>query len=419
MRMNYTLIAMASMMAALGASPSHAQSSKEVEEMRQELRRLREEVNTLSQQKAQGDTGHLAERVDQVELKQKSAVSAGDIPGSFRIPGSETSVRVYGFAEAHLIHDFKGTAPGDDFTNLMEQPLDQRDAGYTKHGTRLTAQTSRLGFESSTPTAAGPFVTKLEMDFYAYCGAECNRDRLRIRHAYGEYAGFLVGQTWSTFMDLDNLPEVVDFNGTPGVPFSRRAMIRYTYNNPQFAKLSFALEDPASGGRIPNLVARIDKAFDWGNLNLRLLGHEKRIGTAVKRGGGVGFGAGFKLGASDLLMGQVARVDGDADMMIGSNGAAADTSGAVVLDKSYGYTIGWAHTFSEQLRSNLVFGQTRSRGDEALFDNRLLSQAHLGFIYSPIKNVELGAEYVHGRRSTFDGDRGDMSRLDLMGRYSF
>jgi hypothetical protein len=44
---------------------------------------------------------------------------------------------------------------------------------------------------------------------------------------------------------------------------------------------------------------------------------------------------------------------------------------------------------------------------------------HVGAIYSPIKNVELGAEYIHGLRKTFAGEEGKLSRFDLMGRYMF
>jgi hypothetical protein len=127
---------------------------------------------------------------------------AGRHSRSFRLPGSETSIRVYGFAEANLIKDFKGTAPGDNFSNLAEQPLGKSDNGKTV----LTGQTSRFGFETSTPMGNGAFNTKIEADFYGYCGSECNRNRLRLRHAYGEYAGWLIGQTgpswtWTTCRD--------------------------------------------------------------------------------------------------------------------------------------------------------------------------------------------------------------------------
>ena len=124
----------------------------------------------------------------------------GDIGGGFRLPGSETSIRVYGYAEVHLIHDAGRSGPSDNFTDLMFQPVGSEVANNPRLGlkgkTKLTAQTSHFGFETSTPTSAGTFNTKVEADFYAYNGIEQgqNRNRLRLRQAYGEYAGVLVGQ---------------------------------------------------------------------------------------------------------------------------------------------------------------------------------------------------------------------------------
>jgi hypothetical protein len=362
------------------------------------------------------------ERIEQLELKAKDAVVGGDIGGSFRLPGSETSIRIYGYAEAHLIHDIKAPGPSDLFTDLMFQPLD--NSGAQKGKTKLTASTSRFGFETSTPTKLGALATKIEADFYSY-GSD-NRNRLRLRHAYGEYGGFLVGQTWSTFMDLDDLPETVDFNGPIGAPFSRRTMIRYTYGDPKAGyKFTAALEDPEDqfgGGsaneRLPQVVLRFDKSFDWGAVNARLLGHEKRSATQTKRGGGVGVGGSYKLTDRDLFMGQYTRVDGDIDQLYGSNGYAIDGAGAITFDKNQGLVLGYARTFSDQLRGTLVYGMNKGKTAEAV-DNRSLKQFFVNLIYTPIKNVELGAEVILGKRKTFAGDTGTMQRLDFMGRYSF
>ncbi|MDH4448527.1 MAG: DcaP family trimeric outer membrane transporter [Acidovorax sp.] len=431
MKLNHTFLAL--MAAGLCSLPpaAFAQTTKDFEDMRNELKALRAELNQLKAQQAQAPAAAPAasasawnDRIDAVELKQKDAVVLGDIPGSFRLPGSETSIRIYGYAEANMVKDAKGTAPGDTFTNLMEQPLGKSGSGKTS----LTAQTSRFGFETSTPTSVGTFNTKIEADFYAYCGSECNRNRLRLRHAYGEYAGWLIGQTWSTFMDVDNLPETVDFNGPPGATFRRPAQIRYTYHNPSLAKFQFAVEEPADGARSPNLVARADKAYAWGNVNVRLLSHEQRVNGVSKRGMGFGLGAGYKITGTTTLMAQYTRLDGDGDgaYLVGTNYPVLD-GGTVRLDKSQGVVLGLSNVFSEQLRGTISLGMVRSRnqlGDAYVNaygaeGNHKLYQWHAGMYYLPIKNVELGGELIGGRRTTFDGQQGDMLRLNLQARYLF
>ena len=204
-------------------------------------------------------------------------------------------------------------------------------------------------------------------------------------------------------------------------------MVRYTYGDAKAGyKFSFAAEDPEDqfgGGsaneRMPQLVARFDKSFDWGAVNIRGLMHEKRSVTEVKRGYGIGVGGSYKLTDKDLLMGQYTRVDGDVDQLYGSNGYAIDAgTGQITFDKNQGIVVGYTKTFSDQLRGSLVFGMNKGKTAEAV-DNRRLQQVFLNMIYSPFKNVELGAEYIYGKRKTFTDDTGTMSRFDLMGRYSF
>jgi len=456
-----TLIAAACMLALTAGAPAQAQSKKELEAMRKEMQQLRAEMAEMKKERAAeqaqvakalqeakaaqaaavqtaaapkppetkpADPGW-GDRIEALEIKSKDSVVKGDIDGSFRLPGSETSVRLYGYAEAHAIHDFGKKAPDDLFTNLMFQPTPSEAAAdpslAQKGKTSLTAETSRFGFETSTPSKFGTFNTKIEADFYSY--GEGNRNRLRLRHAYGEYAGFLVGQTWSTFMDVDDLPETVDFNGPIGSPFSRRAMVRYTWGDAKAGyKFAFAAEDPhdqfgggSSGERMPQLVARFDKSFDWGAVNVRGLFHEKRSFAEIKYGYGWGLGGSYKLTDKDTLMGQVAMVKGDFDQQYGSNGYSIDpVTGAITMDRNLGVILGYAKTFNEQLRGNVALGYNKAN-DPAALGNKRLMQLHVGAIYSPFKNVEIGAEAIYGLRETYSDEKGKMGRIDLMGRYSF
>ena len=410
--------------------PAQAQTNEdmhnELQQLREEVKQLHTEVDALKGRKAPeaseiGDLGAPDPRTKPKSIATPVPKSA--IPGGMVVPGSTTSVRLYGFAEMDAIHDFRQSSSPDVFTDMTFQPLN--NAGGQTGKTQFSAETSRLGFASSTPTADGPLKTTVEVDFYSYNSD--NRNLVRLRHAYGEYDGWLIGQTWSTFMDVDDLPETVDFNGPIGAPFSRRPQVRYAFGDAKAGvRVTLAAEDPVdqSGGpsaneRFPELVARLDKTFDWGAINLRALSHEKRSPTETKRGYGFAVGGSYKLGNKDTFMGQFTRVDGDVDQLYGSNGYAIDAAtGAITFDHNKGLVMGYAHVFSNRLRGNMSFGFNRGQSVQAA-NNQELEEAFFNLIYTPIKNVDLGGEWIYGERKTFGGQIGTLSRVDLMARYGF
>ena len=62
----------------------------------------------------------------------------------------------------------------------------------------------------------------VETDFYGTSSA------LRLRHAYGSFGGLLAGQTWSTFVDEDNMPSTIDFEAPMAFASIRQAQVRWT-----------------------------------------------------------------------------------------------------------------------------------------------------------------------------------------------
>ncbi len=424
---------------------AHAADADRIAQMEQQLKALQQEIDAMKK----GTAKDVTELRDQLAVQSKESVVGGDIPNSFRMPNSETSLRIYGYAEADLIKDFKGTPGSDRFTNLMNQPLN--NSNPTQGKTALTAETSRIGFETSTPTAVGPIHTQVEGDFYSYCtaafnGGNCSSpNNFRLRVAYGEYAGWMIGQNWSTFMDLDDGPETVDFNGPIGMPFSRPVQIRYTYALATGETFKAALENPTDGATRPNVVLFAGKTGDWGGVNARVISHEQRgvdaTGNSISKSGtGFGLGGQYKLTSDLTLMGQWAKVDGDNDnsLMMGANYPVI-SAGSMLLDKSSGFVLGLTNVFSEKLRATFAYGRVQSQlnssdpyavASAAVLDsnnnpvglgsiNKTLAQWHLNFIYTPIKNVDLGAELIGGTRTTFAGDKGDLSRMNLLARYSF
>jgi len=91
---------------------------------------------------------------------------------------------------------------------------------------------------------------------------------------------------------------------------------------------------------------------------------------------------------------------------------------AIGFDKNQGPVIGYAHVFSDKLRGNIATGFNGGKTAQTV-DNRTLEEALFNLIYSPVKEVDLGGEWIYGSRRTFADGTGTLSRFDLMARYSF
>ncbi len=449
--------------------PAFGQTKADFDEMRLEIQRLRQEINALKGQSAAAPAASkdTVDRIEQLEIKQKDAVVLGDIGNSFRLPGSETSLRIYGFAELNAVKEFKGDNSGNDYsTALQYAPI---NGSTSRNGVSyLTARTSRFGLEASTPTGYGPLGIKIEGDFNneprtgnsavngsagnIYTQGWSNSYNFRLRQAYGQFGGLLVGQTWSTFMDVDNSPETVDFNGPIGSTFIRQPQIRYAYNTKDSGTFTVALENSVSYlldntgsaltqgfSKAPDLIGRWDKGFDWGSMSVRAVSQQFVVNDGAglevsKRGYGLASTAFIKTrDAKDFLSLAVTYGQGIGRYFNGVEGAAYDAgTNSILLEKVLGIVVGYQYKASDTLRANFVLGAQRNYDNEYTafaqangLDsgqygiNRRIYQAHVGFIYNPIKNVDLGAEYIFGQRETLSGEKGDMSRVNLSGKYYF
>lgn len=453
--------------------PAFGQTKADFDEMRQEIARLRQELNALKAQNTAkpaavaGADSAVTDRLEQLEIKQKDAVVLGDIGNSHRLPGSETSLRVYGFAELNAVYESKGDNSNNDYSTFAPYAPINGSTSRTGVG-YLTARTSRLGVEASTPTAYGPLGVKLEGDFNneprtgnaavngavanIYTQQATNSYNFRVRQAYGQFGGLLVGQSWSTFMDVDNSPETVDFNGPIGSTFIRQPQIRYAYGTKDNGTFTVALENSssyvldASGvastmgfSKVPDLIGRWDRSFDWGSMSVRGLTHELRINDGAglevsKRGYGLATTAFVKMrDAKDFASVALTYGDGIGRYFNYIEGAAFDAaSRRILLEKAVGVVLGYQYKPSDDFRANFVLGAQRNYDnaytafvranglDSGQYGvNRSVYQGHLGFIYNPIKLVDFGVEYIFGQRETLAGEKGDLSRLNLSAKYYF
>jgi type II secretory pathway pseudopilin PulG len=446
-------------------SSTFAQTSDQrLQQLEAQVRTLMQQLQDLKAEQAktpatpQGAAAAITDLKNQVEANHKEVVVGGDIPGSFRVPGSDTSIRVYGFAEMTAWRDSKAATQYDFSSATAFQPLDgSADANRTGN-LKFGARTSRLGVEASTPTKYGPLGAKVEFDFATEAGntldsaadqanrqAYTNSYRPRLRHAYVTVGPWTAGQTWSTFMDLDTLPETLDFNGPPASPFVRQPLIKYAYATPDYGTFTAAVENPVSfvtGGtsvannfdKTPDFILRYDKSHDWGQWNARLLSTEYRLDdgaglSAQRRGFGFGLGAMVKTRGDDFFTVQYTDGNGLGRYNISfADAAVYDAANSKILfEKARGIVLGYQAKFSDTMRANVAYAVQKAQNDElaglGFFNNRTLTQGHVNLIWTPIKNLDVGAEYLWGTRETFDlgtgSATGKLSRIMGSVKYSF
>ena len=122
---------------------------------------------------------------------QATVVSAGDFPGSIRIPGTESAFKLGGQARLVAVHTLSALGTEDKFVT-SSIPVGAPRAGEDAR-TVYSPTASRLSTELRMPSPRGPMRMFIESDF-----AGAGRT-MRLRHAFLQTNRFVVGQTWSTF----------------------------------------------------------------------------------------------------------------------------------------------------------------------------------------------------------------------------
>jgi hypothetical protein len=152
-----------------------------------------------------------------------------DLPGiAFRVPGTETQVRLYGWAKLSAWQDFNGR-------NQTDAPLPggiplARSAGDRQGGDfGMTARFSRFGLDTRTLTDWGTLETRLEGDFGGGSPTSSNAV-FRLRQAWAELGDervrVLIGQTNSLWNEglYETLIDATNLNQS----FIRQAQLRLT-----------------------------------------------------------------------------------------------------------------------------------------------------------------------------------------------
>ncbi|WDE10843.1 DcaP family trimeric outer membrane transporter [Thalassomonas haliotis] len=357
---------------------------------------------------------------------------------------ADSPLEIHGYVKADFIYDL--ASKGADVINYQTIPLDS-NAG--EGHVRFHARQSRINVKKSFATPAGPLVTFVEGDFLGSGGNELlsNSAVFRIRHAYGRWGNWLLGQTWSTFVDVKSYPETIDLGNAAGQTLLRQPMVRYSKSFDNF-KLMTSLENPETDvhftegtdnaiaqDKQPDFILRGLVNKSWGHISVQyarrqLAVYEEIAGreeTAKSSGYAVAITGKFKLPGRDDVRFSLASGRGAGRYIQESTNAAADlyldADGKLQLsanDSSGGY-LAYRHWWNDSWRSNFALGfaevDYRKSGEEESYHTYLAN-----LFYQVNKRFLLGVEYAYGEREFTGGNevsRGEIKRLELSASYSF
>lgn len=407
-------------------SPAYAETSNsnEVEELRKEVEALKASLQQYV----------INNEKKTVHINSQSNPSEISFPSKNNILKSGAEVNLYGFVR--LDGTYQSAGSDGMFNNINSVPLkNTKEAGQQEDRLKSTASVTRIGMDFKTPLEMGDVGGKIEMDFVG--GAA--RDQFRIRHAYLTYDKWLIGQAWSTFVSpVEFMPEPIDALGYVGGALLRTPLIRYSDRLSSNMNYAVSIEDqkymgqnePENKVRLPAVVARINYQFAEGEglVSGRTFVAEKKTSEDKNVAWGLGIGTKYQITPKTLLRGDYYHVKGDGRYVLWSNnGYVIDGNKKMHSNEFDSITLGLTHKFNPKLRSTIGYGYMLAKDDNDFArlnynnttQNKSLWQGWVNVMYNPYNPITLGVEYLYGERKTFNDEKGEDNRINIMASYIF
>ncbi|MFO0998631.1 MAG: DcaP family trimeric outer membrane transporter [Alphaproteobacteria bacterium] len=437
-----------------GAVAANEATEEQKRELRERLEALKSRIDYLEQKRLDQSNG------EKERIAPAQAVTAGEFPGSWKLPGTDTSMSFSGYARVDAFYTIgrPHTSPGGGGvgggtlgTSFVVSSIARDGTAAAGQGSdvNMHARQSRIRFDTRTPTDWGSLRTRIEGDFDGAGGNErfSNSSLFRLRQAYGQLGPVLAGQTHSTFMDQDTAFDTVDWFGPAGQDYNRQAQIRYTADLIDTLSMDLALENPeqtnirnvanaASANNnftdlAPDFIAALRYRPSWGAINVtgvaRYFHYTDGVGDSDSAlGGGGHVGATLKMpwiGAKDVIAASVqygkgvnryVRGAGSRDYVVsnansgpantcaGSLSVKAGCGADITLNTALGYWAGFTHYWTNALRSSAYYGEAFNTVDTAKLGAAANGQTnhtrttHANIMWNPVSRVTVGLEFMHG-----------------------
>ena len=363
-------------------------------------------------------------------------VSAGEFPGSIRIPGTESAFKLGGQARLVAVHTLSALGTEDRFVT-SSIPVGAAKAGDEAR-TVYSPIASRLSTELRMPSPRGPMRLFIETDF-----AGAGRTS-RLRHAFLQTDRFVVGQTWSTFSDPEADTIGIDFEGLNAISRFRQPLFRWTPSGTAARyQWAFAVENPApdlTGAEgvnlTPDFIARLKfqpgkkrgLALYTDHIQASLLVRQLRgqvpgqAGDALATGGIGGNISGVlvpRWDADDRVKFAVNAGSGIgryiADLSaLGGQDAVYDPVQASLraLPVASGY-FGYEHAWSRVFTTAVTYGVVHVSNLDIQLDDAFHRTQRTSFnlMWNPVPFMDIVVEYLAGTRVNKDGQHASSSQI--------
>lgn len=394
--------------AALLAPPLAAQQHRDTTAADSVRQRPRQRVSTDQNEQAEP-------RVDNIPLDPA-------LRGFVSLPGTDWIMRVGGYAKTDAIFDSRPAGNPDLFVT-SSIPTGDPVAGEGQ-SFNLHVKQTRFSVELRRPSSLGGNLRAyFEGDLFGPNGTTAPH----LRHAYVQASNLLVGQTFSAFIDVDALPDGVDFEGPGSTTFVLTPQVRYTRPFGERWSLGISAEYPrvditappgaTPAPRFPDIVLKPRYEAPWGHLQVSAVvrglsfndgqaGRDRATGYGVQPTATIAVSPRNNLFAGGIWGHGVARYVND----LGGLGldAAVDANGDFTAIPVYGAYASLQHLFSIRLRGVATAGWLRVEPPSTVPASTTERTAYYGLtaIWSPRPTVDFGVTALYGENRTVDGSSG-------------
>lgn len=442
------------------ASPMRADTAEELALLRQQLAVMMERLAELEAKQAQADQWKTTVETRQAALEQAAPaapapvdsdafVRAGEAPGSFILPGTNTEFKIGGYVKADFIYDLN-----EDTGDFFVPELIDTGPGADEEAFSFHARQSRLSVTTRTPSDIGDISTLIEADFIgdaAFGEAFSNSFDFRLRHAVLDVGPFKLGQFWSVFTPLEAYPTTIDFQGPAGIPFQRQAQARYTFSPTDKLTLAVAVENPETtatlstdtgpfgsitsstpvGGlgtisfdETPDFTAAATYQTPRGPVKLAtVLRTLSTSGTDSNAFGyGVNLSTALDLTESTRLQAQGTYGEGVGRYIINGFGLGAfqEADGDLDAIEAYGLSAFINQRLSPAWNAQIGYGRYEVLDDlpipASLED---VQTVHASLFFRPVEQLTFGAELIYGERTDQSGADDEAFRLQTSAQVNF